>query len=126
MIDYEGKPLDELTLEETIEFEKAMLKRVLAASKAQMSGDLINQINLFIDLIRDHKTQISQKALYKQGEKDDGDVLTIGEVDLPPEGCDVDKLLDSYKHIPQVDVDKVLNHYKVKSVEEMLDLYKKK
>ena len=45
MIDYEGKPLEDLNLEETIEFEKQMLKKVLAASRAQMSGDIINQIN---------------------------------------------------------------------------------
>ncbi len=126
MIEHEGKPLEELTLEESIEFEKQMLKKVLAASKAQMSGEIVDQINLFIDLIRDHKSQLIQKALWKQGEKDDGDVLTIGEVDLPPEGCNVEELLEFYKHKPQVDVDKLLDFYKVKSVEEMLDFYKKK
>ena len=41
MIQYKGKDLEQLTLEETIEFEKQMLKKVLSASKAQMSGPII-------------------------------------------------------------------------------------
>lgn len=48
MIDYEGKQLEDLSMEETIEFEKQMLKRVLAASKAGMSEGLIDQINLLL------------------------------------------------------------------------------
>ena len=60
MIEHEGKPLEELNMMETIEFEKQMLKKVLAASKAQMGEGLIDQINMFIEIIRDHKRQISQ------------------------------------------------------------------
>ena len=40
MIEYEGKPLEELDLKETIEFEKQMLKKVLAASRAQMAEEI--------------------------------------------------------------------------------------
>jgi hypothetical protein len=110
MIDYKGKELEELTMEETIEFEKEMLKKVLAASKAGMSEQLIDQIQLFITLIRDHKTQISQTAIYKlQNPDGDGSVLTIGEVDEPV----------------KVDVDELLSTYKDKSTKEILDFYKK-
>jgi|TARA_B110000908_G_scaffold171148_1_gene232901 hypothetical protein len=98
MIDYEGKQLEDLSMEETIEFEKQMLKRVLAASKAGMSEGLIDQINLFIALIRDHKTQISQTAIYKLQNKDeDGSVLDIGEIDIPPPDQSIEQILDFYK-----------------------------
>ena len=64
MIDYEGKPLSELNMGETIEFEKQMIKKVLAASKSNMGEGLVDQINLFIELIRDNKRQISQSEAY--------------------------------------------------------------
>lgn len=100
MIDYKGKPLEQLTLEETIEFEKQMLKKVLAASKAQMSGGILDQINLFIDLIRDHKMQLSQTALLKSKDgkmEEDGTSLEIGDLDLPPPTESIDEMLDFYK-----------------------------
>ena len=43
MIQHNGKDLEQLSLEETIEFEKVMLKKVLSASKSQMSGPIIDQ-----------------------------------------------------------------------------------
>ena len=125
MINYEGKPLEDLTLEETIEFEKQMLKKVLAASKAQMSGGILDQINLFIDLIRDHKTQLAQKDLYDKNEKDRGNVLNIGEIEAPPT-ADVEGILSHYKTIPKANVDEILSTHKAKSVEELLDFYRKK
>ena len=97
MIDYQGKPLEELTMGETIEFEKQMLKKLLSASKAQMGEGLVDQINLFVELIRDHKRQISQTAIAKQGEKEDGTVLEIGEIPLPPKTESIEELLDFYK-----------------------------
>ena len=97
MIDYEGKPLSELNMGETIEFEKQMLKKVLAASKSNMGEGLIEQINLFIELIRDHKRQISQSEAYAKNEKEDGAVLDIGEITGPPEAKTVEEILDFYK-----------------------------
>ena len=76
MIQYKGKDLEQLTLEETIEFEKQMLKKVLSASKAQMSGPIIDQLNLFINLIKDHKQQVLSVRDYKdKNKKEDGVVL---------------------------------------------------
>jgi hypothetical protein len=76
MIQHNGKDLEQLSLEETIEFEKAMLKKVLAASKSQMSGPIIDQLNLFIMLIKDHKQQVLSVRDYKdKNKKEDGVVL---------------------------------------------------
>tara|TARA_B100000941_G_scaffold288610_1_gene265859 strand:- start:3270 stop:3539 length:270 start_codon:yes stop_codon:yes gene_type:complete len=76
MIQYKGKDLEQLTLEETIEFEKQMLKKVLSASKAQMSGPIIDQLNLFINLIKDHKQQVLSVRDFKdKNKKEDGVVL---------------------------------------------------
>lgn len=97
MIEYEGKPLEELNMGEAIEFEKQMLKRVLAASKSNMGDGLIEQINLFIELIRDHKRQLSQAEAYAKNEKEDGAVLDIGEITGPPEAKSVEEILDFYK-----------------------------
>ena len=76
MIQYKGKDLEQLTLEETIEFEKQMLKKVLSASKAQMRGPIIDQLNLFINLIKDHKRQVLSVRDFKdKNKKEDGVVL---------------------------------------------------
>ena len=76
MIQYKGKDLEQLTLEETIEFEKQMLKKVLSASKAQMSGPIIDQLNLFSNLIKDHKRQVLSVRDFKdKNKKEDGVVL---------------------------------------------------
>ena len=76
MIQYQGKDLEQLTLGETIEFEKQMLKKVLAASKSQMSGPIIDQLNLFISLIKDHKQQVLSVRDFKdKNKKEDGVVL---------------------------------------------------
>mgnify|MGYP003986960319 FL=1 len=97
MIDYEGKPLSELPMGEAMEFEKQMLKKVLAASKAQMGEGLIDQINLFIELIRDHKRQIAQSETYAKNEKEDGSVLDIGEITGPAPDKSIKEILDFYK-----------------------------
>lgn len=76
MIQHNGKDLEQLSLEETIEFEKVMLKKVLAASKSQMSGPIIDQLNMFIMLIKDHKQQVLSVRDFKdKNKKEDGVVL---------------------------------------------------
>lgn len=90
MIQHNGKDLEQLSLEETIEFEKAMLKKVLAASKSQMSGPIIDQLNLFIALIKDHKQQVLSVRDYKdKNKKEDGVVLdTEPPVEIDEEKTD--------------------------------------
>lgn len=90
MIQHNGKDLEQLSLEETIEFEKVMLKKVLSASKSQMSGPIIDQLNLFIMLIKDHKQQVLSVRDYKdKNKKQDGVVLdTEPPVEIDEEKTD--------------------------------------
>ena len=86
MLQYQDKDLSELTLEETIEFEKQMLKRVLGADRAGMSPNIIDQINGFLAQIRNHKqqkvTQYVGKSLPKDyAEKEEQESLDIGEIE---------------------------------------------
>lgn len=88
-LQHNGKDLESLSLEETIEFEKQMLKKVLAASKSQMSGPIVDQLNLFIMLIKDHKQQVLSVRNYNDSnKKHDGVIL---DTDPPIELDDEDK-----------------------------------
>jgi len=76
MIQYQGKDLEQLSLEETIEFEKQMLKKVLSASKSGMSDAIVDQLNMFIALIKDHKQQVLSVRDFKdKNKKEDGVIL---------------------------------------------------
>lgn len=77
MINYKEKPLEQLTLEEVIEFEKEMRKKVLTAAKANMSQSVIDQFNVYIEMITLHKQECMQ-IRNLDNEKDDGLVLTLG------------------------------------------------
>ena len=61
MLNYKEKPLEELNLQETYEFEKEMLERLSQAARGQMSNQIIGQINTYIALIRDHKLEILER-----------------------------------------------------------------
>jgi len=80
MINYKDKPLELLSLEETIEFEKDMRKKVLGAARTNMGESIIDQLNLFVDLISDHKRQCMQ-VRNMNDEKEDGVMLTLGDID---------------------------------------------
>ncbi len=69
MIQHNGKELEQLSLEETIEFEKVMLKKVLSASKSGMSDAIVDQLNMFIALIKDHKQQVLSVRDFKDKNK---------------------------------------------------------
>jgi hypothetical protein len=76
MIEYKGKAYTELNFNECIEFEKELLKKVLAANRAGMGDDLIQQLNVFIDLLRDQKAEAIRKEMKQKGDdKEDGIVL---------------------------------------------------
>ena len=82
MIQYKGKDYQELNFNECVEFEKELLKKVLAASRANMGDELIHQLNVYIDLLRDQKSESLRKEMNKRAdEKDDGIVLDTA----PPE-----------------------------------------
>lgn len=58
MLNFNGKPLQELGFEETIDYEKSVLKKLIGAGNAGMSAGLIEQIQLVLVHIRDHKADI--------------------------------------------------------------------
>ena len=82
MIQYKGKDYQELNFNECVEFEKELLQKVLAARRANMGDELIHQLNVFIDLLRDQKQESIRNEMNKKtDEKDDGIVLDTA----PPE-----------------------------------------
>lgn len=54
---FNDKPLEQLSLEETIEFEKQLLKRVVGANRADMSQNIIDQLMGFVEQVRMHKKE---------------------------------------------------------------------
>ena len=80
MINYKEKPLEQLTLEETIEFEKEMRKKALAAARNGMSEMIVDQLNVYLSLITEHK-RACMHIRSMDGAKEDGVVLTLGEWD---------------------------------------------
>ena len=75
MIQYQGKDLEQLSLEETIEFEKQMLKKVLSASKSGMSDAIVDQLNMFIAPKRSKQQVLSVRDFKDKNKKEDGVVL---------------------------------------------------
>ena len=60
-----GKSLQEMNVEEVIEFEKTVLKRLLGASSAGMSQTIIDQLHVFLDLVRQRRDELFSEE--KQG-----------------------------------------------------------
>lgn len=84
MLNFNGKPLEELDYEECVEFEKQLLKKLLAADRAGMSLGLINQLQSFVDTVRMYKKDATAKQnIGLNGKQEDqADVLDIGEIYL--------------------------------------------
>lgn len=84
MLRFNDKPLEELSMEESIEFEKMVLKKVLAANSAGMSNQVIDQLNSYLSIIRAHKqekiNQYVSDATEKNESKHEGG-LDIGEIE---------------------------------------------
>ena len=91
-LNFNNKPLKQLTLDESMEFEKSVLRKVLAASGSGMSQSLIDQMNLALGIIRDHKAEMINKEIseIKGGKVDKyAEGLVIGEDQ--PESPDSDE-----------------------------------
>jgi hypothetical protein len=98
MIQYKGKDYQELNFNECVEFEKELLQKVLIAGRAQMGDAMIDQLNVFINLLRDHKAETLRKELKQKGdEKEDGIVLDSA----PPQ-------LEIIEKEPEVPVEKFM------------------
>ena len=81
MLKHEGKSLEEMTLEDTIEFEKVLLKRSL--STGMMSENVQHQIQMFLEQVRMHKAEkvgeLQSNSLANKEKIDEP--LQIGEID---------------------------------------------
>lgn len=91
MLRFNDKDLAELGLEETIEFEKQVLKRVLGANTAGMSDEIIDQLNNYLSIIRAHKQECIGGLIEKHTPKKStpSGSLLIGE-DEPELPDDID------------------------------------
>lgn len=88
MISYKDKDLESLSLEETIEFEKEMRKKSLAAAKHGMSERVIDQINFYISLITLHKQDCMTIRSLDDEKNGDGVSVTLGYWEDPEETQD--------------------------------------
>lgn len=80
MLNYNDKPLNELSLEDTILFEKEIAVRLSQATKANMSDHVTNTIMGYLQEIRNHKAvAVSKYKVVK--ENDQNGVINIGEIE---------------------------------------------
>ena len=80
MLRWQDKDLHELNFEETVEFEKSILKKVLVANTAGMSNQIIEQLNSYLATIRLHKSEALQKFVADAtGKRLENGSLLIGE-----------------------------------------------
>ena len=124
MIEYKGKDYTELNFNECIEFEKELLKKVLAANRAGMGDQLIQQLNVFIDLLRDQKQEAIRKEMKQKGdEKEDGIVLDTAPPELEIiEEPDYPKLKKAQVELTKSDKLKIANMYKTAKDPEAVKL----
>jgi len=84
MLTFNEKLLSELTMEECIAFEKSILKRVIAADTAEMSGDIQSQLQQMLEAVRSQK-QVKINEFVESSTKDKSidekyvNGMTIGE-----------------------------------------------
>ena len=88
MLTWNDKPLEELDFSECIEFEKSLLKKVLGASKAGMSENIIDQLNVYLGLVRQYKQEAMHRELETMNKKNQV------EEESGPNGVSVDLGLD--------------------------------
>tara|TARA_B110000238_G_scaffold146913_1_gene158386 strand:+ start:448 stop:717 length:270 start_codon:yes stop_codon:yes gene_type:complete len=81
MLEYEGKALDSLSLEETIEFEKVVLKRL--RSSGMMSEQVQDQLQMYVEEIRVHKSEMIAHLQFDNATTKDKveKTLNIGDID---------------------------------------------
>tara|TARA_R110002074_G_scaffold302344_2_gene473590 strand:- start:250 stop:519 length:270 start_codon:yes stop_codon:yes gene_type:complete len=81
MLEYEGKPLDTLSLEETIEFEKIILKRLMGS--AMMSQQVQDQLSMYVEEVKIHKADMVAHMRFDNSTTKDKveNTLNIGDID---------------------------------------------
>ena len=81
MLEYEGKALGSLSLEDTIEFEKVVLKRLRSAG--MMSEQVQDQLQMYVEEIRVHKSEMIAHLQFDNATTKDKveKTLNIGDID---------------------------------------------
>lgn len=84
-LNYQGKPLEELDYEETVEFEKELNKRILAADRSGMSEQIINQLKTFLEYVKIYQKEALERmrmgldGIEEVDDPEDAYSLIIGE-----------------------------------------------
>lgn len=78
MLSYDGKPLEQLNYQECLEYEKQLLKKILAADRSGMSGPVIDQLKSYHEYVKMRKSEalMAERPASKASE-----VLNIGEIE---------------------------------------------
>lgn len=78
-LQYQGKAVEQLDYEETVEFEKELMKRILAADRHGMSEQVIRQLQNYLDYVKMYQIEALERM--KMGL--DGKTETEDEPDKP-------------------------------------------
>lgn len=90
MIAYQGKPLEDLNIEETFEFEKELLRKSLTVHQATQNVHVQEQLHMYINLVKAHRSELvmrEQMGIDKPDYQDKG--MIIGE-DEPEQSNDTE------------------------------------
>ena len=79
MLEHEGKPLEQMDLTEVAEFEKVILNKLTLASRATVNYNVIEQMNFYLQTIRDRKREIVERERLGLDKPGFGKALNIGE-----------------------------------------------
>lgn len=84
-LNFQGKPLVELDYEETVEFEKEINKRLLAADRAGMSDQVISQLQNYLGHVKLYQKEALERmrmgldGIVESEDPEDAYSLIIGE-----------------------------------------------
>ena len=78
---YQGKNLEELTLEETFEFEKELMRKSVTIHLATQNEKVMEQFNMYLDMVRMHKRDLIEREKFGIDKPDykDHESKIIGE-----------------------------------------------
>lgn len=77
MLSYKGKPLEKLSYEECLEYEKQILKNILSADRSGMSSQVIDQLKSYHEYVNIRKSEALRDL--KGGPK--SEAINIGEIE---------------------------------------------
>ena len=84
-LNWQGKPLEDLDYEETVEYEKELNKKIVAADRAGMSEGIIKQLQTYLEHVKLYQKEALDRmkmGLDGKSETDEDDdtyLFIIGE-----------------------------------------------